>query len=63
MNIKYYAKEISGEFQKDDVPLLAAAQAYHYFDCTDADFASINRTVFEYKWRRSHELHEQNITR
>ncbi|WP_261129036.1 YihY/virulence factor BrkB family protein [Bacillus sp. Marseille-Q3570] len=30
MNIKYYAKEISGEFQKDDVPLLAAAQAYHY---------------------------------
>ncbi|MCF6408163.1 YihY/virulence factor BrkB family protein [Pseudalkalibacillus salsuginis] len=30
MSIKNDAKEIKEEFQKDDVPLLAAAQAYHY---------------------------------
>ncbi len=30
MSIKNYTKEIKEEFQKDDVPLLAAAQAYHY---------------------------------
>lgn len=28
--IKSYAKELMGEFKKDDVPLLAAAQSYYY---------------------------------